>query len=94
MRLGRVLREIRSTNYPNQMTQISASSSLKGRVVSAPNHAEMVKEVELLQLTEPRYKYVEAVTEEHGDTEARAGGRASPEDIGKLDHPVPKGNWE
>lgn len=54
----------------------------------------MVKEVELLQLTEPRYKYVEAVTEEHGDTEARAGGRASPEDIGKLDHPVPKGNWE
>lgn len=94
MRLGRVLREIRPINYPNQMTQISASSSLKGRVISALNHAEMVKEVELLQLTEPSYKYVEAATEELGATQARAGGRARPEDIGKLEHPGPKGNWE
>ena len=78
MRLGTVLKEVRPINYPNQMTQISASSSLKGRVVSALNHAEMVKEVELLQLTEPSFKYVEAATEEHGATEAGAGGRARP----------------
>lgn len=78
MKLGRVLREVRRINYPNHMTQISASSSLKGRVVSALNHAEMVKEVELLQLTEPSFKHVEAATEEHGATEAGAGGRARP----------------
>lgn len=78
MRLGTVLKEVRPINYPNQMTQISASSSLKGRVVSALNHAEMVKEVELLQLTEPSFKYVEAATEGHGATEAGAGGRARP----------------
>lgn len=35
----------------------------------------MVKEVELLQATEPSYKCVEAVTEGYGATEARAGGQ-------------------